>query len=115
VGFEINGEPPFLSLSCVHQLLMVTREALHNALIHANADRVEVQLKHDARTITILIKDDGRGLPQEMASGSEVGHFGLQGMRERMVQLGGTLEIENRPSGGTIVMVRVTDLRRRDM
>lgn len=115
VGFEIDGEPPFLSLSCVHQLLMVAREALHNALIHANANRVEVQLKHDATTVTILIKDNGRGLPEEMASGSEVGHFGLQGMRERMIQLGGTLEIENRPSGGTTVMVRVTEPRRRDM
>ena len=58
---------------------MVTREALHNALIHAHAKHVDVQLKHDGRTVTIHVKDDGRGLPQELASGSEVGHFGFKG------------------------------------
>ena len=109
VGLEIAGNPPSLARSCVYQLLMVTREALHNALIHAHARRVEVQLKHDVGTVTILVKDDGRGLPAELASGAEVGHFGLQGMRERMIRLGGSLEIESAPSSGTVVTMRVTD------
>ena len=113
VGLEVTGDPPSLARSCVHQLLMVTREALHNALIHAHARRVEVQLKHEGKTVTILVKDDGRGLPPELATGSEVGHFGLQGMRERMIRLGGSLEIESRPSNGTVVIIRVTDSGRR--
>jgi signal transduction histidine kinase/ligand-binding sensor domain-containing protein len=114
VGLVITGNPPSLARSCAYQLLMVTREALHNALIHAHATRVEVQLKHDVRTITIFVKDNGRGLPPELASGSEIGHFGLQGMRERMMHLGGSLEIESRPSSGTVVTVRVTDPGRTD-
>ena len=109
VDLDIAGNLPSLSRSCVYQLLMVTREALHNALIHAHARRVEVQLKHEGRTVTIFVKDDGRGLPPELASGSEAGHFGLQGMRERMIRLGGSLEIESRPSSGTVVTARVTD------
>ena len=109
VGLEINGELPSLSRSCVYQLLMVTREALHNALIHAHASRVEVQLKHDGKTLTIFVKDNGLGLPPEQAFSSEAGHFGLRGMRERMTQLGGSLEIESRPSSGTIVTVRVAE------
>ena len=109
VGLEIDGGSPSLSGACVHQLLMVTREALHNALIHAHAKHVDVQLRHDGRTVTIHVKDDGRGLPEELAFGSEVGHFGLQGMRERMIHLGGTLEIESQPSSGTVVTVRVMD------
>jgi hypothetical protein len=103
-----------MARSCAYQLLMVTREALHNALIHAHARRVEVQLKHEGNTVTILVKDDGRGLPPELATGSEVGHFGLQGMRERMIRLGGSLEIESRPSSGTVVTVRVTDAGRKN-
>lgn len=108
VGLEIAGNPPSLARSCVYQLLMVTREALHNALIHAHARRVEVQLRHDVRAVTILVKDDGQGLPPELASGSEVGHFGLKGMRERMIHLGGSLEIESAPSSGTVVTMHVT-------
>jgi signal transduction histidine kinase len=114
VGLEITGGSPSMARSCVHQLLMVTREALHNALIHAHAGHVEVQLKHDGRTVTIFVKDDGWGLPPEQASSSEVGHFGLQGMRERMIHLGGSLEIESGPSSGTIVTMRVTNPGRKD-
>jgi len=115
VGLEIIGESLSLERSCVHQLLMVTREALHNALVHAHARHVEVQLKHEGKTVTIFVKDDGRGLPPEPVSGSEVGHFGLQGMRERMVHLGGSLKIESGPSTGTVVTVRVTDRGQKDL
>ncbi len=114
VGLVITGDSPSMARSCVHQLLMVTREALHNALIHAHAKRVDVQLKHDGRTVTIFVKDDGRGLPPEQAFSSQAGHFGLQGMRERMIHLGGSLEIETRPSSGTIVIMRLTDPSRKD-
>ena len=114
VGLEMTGNPPSLARSCAYQLLMVTREALHNALIHAHARRVEVQLKHEGSTVTISVKDDGRGLAPELASGSEVGHFGLKGMRERMIQLGGSLEIESGPINGTVVTVSVTNPSRKD-
>ena len=73
-----------------------------------------MQLKQDDRTVTILVKDDGRGLAPDLAADSEVRHFGLQGMRERMTQLGGSLEIESRPSSGTVVTVRVTDPGRKN-
>ena len=115
VGLEITGESLPLERSCVHQLLMVTREALHNALVHAHARHVGVQLKHEGKTVTIFVKDDGRGLPPEPVSGSEAGHFGLQGMRERMIHLGGSLEIESRPSSGTVVTVRMTDRGQKDL
>ena len=109
VGLEIDGELPALSRSSVYQLLMVTREALHNALIHAHASRVEVQLKNDGKTLTIFVKDNGRGLPRQEEFISGPGHFGLRGMRERMTHLGGSLEIESQPSSGTTVIVRVAE------
>jgi signal transduction histidine kinase len=75
---------------------LVLREALTNAVRHAGATRVDVQVAHHRDTVTILVEDDGAGpAPSPDTEGS-----GIRGMRERVRQLGGTLQITGRqPSG----------------
>ena len=81
-------------------LAMSLREAVTNVLRHAAAQRVEVELGEEGGHLRLLIADDGRG-------GIESHGNGLAGMRERLQALGGTLEIDSPPGGGTRLLIRV--------
>jgi signal transduction histidine kinase len=78
----------------------IVQEAITNVVRHAAARSAGIALRVDdtAGMLTIVVEDDGRGLAQAPRSG-----VGLQSMRERAEELGGTLAIESRPGGGTIV------------
>jgi signal transduction histidine kinase len=89
-------------------LILVTQEAVHNALHHANPARIEVLVDVDGDgRLTIVIRDDGAGFEVGTQAGPRHGHFGLAGMRERVERLGGTFEVESTPGGGTIVRAAV--------
>ena len=53
------------------------------------------------------IRDDGRGFEPPAADVTDLGHFGIVGMRERMEQLGGSVELVSAPGKGTTVTVRL--------
>lgn len=80
----------------------IVQEALTNVLKHAAADRVRVDASVAGGRLQIRVTDDGRGLTDDRGSG-----FGLVGMRERAGLAGGTLAIEPRPGGGTVVDVEL--------
>ncbi len=83
-------------------LYRTAQESLHNIARHSKARSFSVQLKSDAATVGLLIKDDGAGFgrPQLRA-----GTFGLRGMRERIAALGGKVKIQSRPGVGTSIHV----------
>ena len=81
---------------------MVAREALANALSHAQAGQIELRLDGDESSLRLEVIDDGRGLT-EPPPAERVGHLGLVGMRERAVAIGGRLDIESAPGAGTTV------------
>ena len=91
-------------------LLLVVQEAIRNALQHGRPTRIVVRVVQDApsRTVSVTIKDDGGGFVVAAADGPAQGHFGLQGMQERIAGLGGTCAIESRPGAGTTVTATVT-------
>jgi two-component system, NarL family, sensor histidine kinase DesK len=80
-------------------LAMTLREAVTNVLRHAQAARVEVELGEHEGSLRLTIADDGRG-------GIESHGNGLAGMRERLVAIGGTLEIDSPPGAGTRLLIR---------
>jgi len=83
-------------------LLLVAQEALHNALRHAGASTIEVSLgPENERGIRVVVSDDGRGFETGDLPGPSQGHFGIQGMIDRMQRIGGSLVIESRSGGGT--------------
>ena len=86
-------------------LFRVLQEALHNAAKHSRAHRVEVRLAYDENQLDLTVSDDGTGFDAEAATSK--GGLGLISMRERVRLLNGTLLIESRPTGGTVVHARV--------
>ncbi len=84
-------------------LYRVLQEALTNVLRHAKAGHVRVSLRDRAPSVTLEVKDDGRGFDPEAPTRS----FGLLGMRERVASVGGTLVLESGPGKGTLVRAEV--------
>ena len=87
----------------------IAREALANALRHAGANRVHVQLEYAAGHLRVHISDDGCGIQPEVVEFGRSGHWGLSGMRERAERIGATLRLRSRVNGGTDVELRVPD------
>ncbi|MBN9517185.1 PAS domain-containing protein [bacterium] len=85
-------------------LYRVVQEALTNVAKHAGASAVAVTVGVTGHTATAVVEDDGRGFDPE---GAGQGRLGLVGMRERVALVGGTLEVESSPGGGTMVIARV--------
>jgi signal transduction histidine kinase len=91
---DVGGTPQIQLL--VYQ---VAREALQNAVKHSDADRIEVRLYRDGPTIRLVVIDDGCGFAYSDVDRRM--HFGLELMKERLIMVGGSLEIDTAPGEGT--------------
>jgi signal transduction histidine kinase len=76
----------------------LVQEALTNIAKHAHASTAVVTVAHEPGSVRVEVRDDGRGF--DPSAGSD--GFGLTGMRERVTQAGGTLEISSSPRGTTV-------------
>ena len=81
-------------------LFRVTQESLNNVVKHARATHIEVSLSKSGDVLFLKVVDDGAGFHRE--AGRPQG-FGLSGMRERMLQVNGRLDIHSSPGAGTTV------------
>ncbi len=95
---------PPLSAAKEVGLFRILQEALTNVIRHAQAHTVELTLCVEGQDLCLSISDDGRGfIPVTDRPTS----FGLVGMRERVLMLGGTLTLQSQPGEGTLLSVRV--------
>lgn len=103
----VTGELAAIKEPAGEHLYHIGREALLNAFRHAGACRIELELGYARDHITLQVRDDGRGIAEEvLAAGELPGHWGLIGMRERAAKIGATLDLWCRPSMGTVVELR---------
>jgi signal transduction histidine kinase len=98
-------------------LFRILQEALTNIHRHSNSARAEVSIAMQAQEVTMTIRDYGKGIPPETLSnfktnGTRVG-VGLAGMKERVMEFKGSLEIQS-DGGGTKITVRMP-VHRRDL
>lgn len=109
VSVETSGEPCGVHETVARQLLFVVQEAVLNALHHGAAKTVAVTLAFSpgAAALDMAVRDDGRGFDVGLQPGPAIGHFGIQGMRERVESLDGDFEIASTPGSGTTVTARV--------
>lgn len=96
-------------------LLLVVQELVRNALRHAQARtiRVEVSAAADGNGLSLTVGDDGCGFILGEQAGPTDGHFGIIGITERIELLSGRLTINTAPGSGTVVHV-VAPLRSYD-
>ena len=84
------------------EIYLIGREAMLNALQHAKAVEIEVELAYEGKQFRVRVCDDGVGIdPKIMEAGYRPGHWGLAGMRERATGIGGQLMIRARSGTGT--------------
>ena len=104
---EISG--PQKALPAVYELPLfrVIQEGVNNIGQHARASSALVRLAVDpAGGVAVSVRDNGRGFdPSQLGPTDPVGHFGLRQMRERIVGLGGTLDIRSAPGQGTELVI----------
>jgi PAS domain S-box-containing protein len=93
-------DEPAIATEAKEALFRIAQEALHNIVKHAGAQSVEVRLDAAPESLILQVRDDGRGFD---TSQSFPGHLGLRSMRERMVRLGGHLQLTSEADGGSIV------------
>lgn len=86
-------------------LYRIAQEALNNALKHARAHTVSINLCQDQQSVILEIADDGVGFDPIATPGK--GGLGLGGMKERALLLGGRLTVSSKPGEGTTVRVEV--------
>jgi two-component system, NarL family, sensor histidine kinase UhpB len=97
-----SGLPP-MTRETELVIYRIAQESLTNALRHSGAATVTVSLKHDARTVTLTVADDGKGIPETLPAATA----GIAGMRERALLVGASLSIGSRQEGGTEIHLTV--------
>jgi signal transduction histidine kinase len=87
-----------------HTIYRIVQESLTNAVRHSNGHRVEVRLTRNDSHIRVEVEDWGIGFDPKTVKGSR---FGLTGIRERAVLLGGSATIDTTPGKGTRITVEL--------
>ena len=90
-----------LSDSTAHAVLRILRELAANAVRHGKAKHVRIAGELAKGIMRFSVRDDGCGFAADRCPGPDQGHFGLDGIRERIKHLGGTFSIESSPGDGT--------------
>jgi signal transduction histidine kinase len=99
--FQAQGKLPELPPSWQENLLHIGQEALSNTLKYARAANFETRLSYNAKALRLELRDDGRGFKTKDRHDG----VGLRGMRERVEQMGGALEITSIRGKGTKITV----------
>ena len=107
IAVRFNVPRTRLSDNTAHMLLCIIRELVLNAIRHGNASNIRVSGVLDDGELKFSVRDNGSGFDPENSLGVLQGHFGLQGIRERVEQLGGTLHIASAIGSGTRVAISI--------
>ncbi|HVJ46589.1 MAG TPA: sensor histidine kinase, partial [Luteolibacter sp.] len=104
IRFVPEDNLPAIPALAQHHLLRISREAVNNAIKYSGAEAIRVSLDRLPDAIRLRVQDDGAGFNLAERSNAS-GHFGLQGMKERVRKLGAQLDLHSAPGEGTRVEV----------
>ena len=103
---EVEGDAYEFDSGAMHEITMASREAIYNALLHANPTRIEVFARFSEEEFALTVEDNGSGFESGKESSTE-GHFGLVGIEERIRRLGGRVQVKSVVAKGTSVSIWV--------
>jgi two-component system sensor histidine kinase UhpB len=103
--FVVTGTLPRLSPDCELAVYRIAQEAVNNALRHAHAACIRVELAAEQTRVSLRVSDDGIGfhVPTNFTDLTRTGHFGLIGMRERAALANGSLAVKSTIKNGTVI------------
>jgi signal transduction histidine kinase len=96
-----------ISDTTAHALINIIRELSVNAVRHGSARHIWIAGEHQEKTVRFSVRDDGTGFDPQNRPGPAQGHFGLQGVKERVTKLGGTLTIKSNFGEGAKITVEI--------
>ncbi len=102
LSLDFNVPRSKLSDNTAHALLRTIRELVLNAVRHGGATKVTVSGSIADGHLTCTVSDNGCGFDPDVVPGVAQGHFGLQGIQERIADLNGKVSISSSPRGSTI-------------
>ena len=97
----VEGERRRLSPIIQEEIYRIALELLRNAFRHANAHRIETEIRYDDGLLRLRIRDDGKGMDTKKLQEGSAGHWGLRGVRERAERIGARLDLWSEPGVGT--------------
>ncbi len=106
VTVEVVGQERRLDPQSELAVFRIIQEAWSNVRRHAQARHVAIEFRYGKDALDVSFEDDGKGFDPSLA-GSQRGHFGLLGMQERAMLVGGRVEITSAPETGTVLRVHV--------
>ena len=98
----VEGERRGLLPMIKDEIGRIAQELLRNAFRHARAHEIEVEIRYEKDVFRLIVRDDGKGMdPQILKDGGRAGHWGLPGVQERALGIGGRLEFWSEAGAGT--------------
>jgi ligand-binding sensor domain-containing protein/signal transduction histidine kinase len=107
IDYSMTGAPFATSQPVSHDLLMVAREAVLNAVRHGSPTRVEIHLSYSRDELAMNVIDDGCGFDPDHGEHLNGHHFGLKGMKERVHRCGGKFHLDSAIGKGVHIDVRL--------
>lgn len=109
LSVSVTGESDALDPMVRYEVFRIASEAIANAMQHSDANSIQIDISY-VGDLRVTVRDDGRGVEEDLLVNGREGHFGIRGMRERANQIGASLDLFSRPGHGTEVRLTVPAL-----
>jgi signal transduction histidine kinase len=113
IACQAVGTPVPLDARVAHDIVMIAKEAVLNAVHHGRPESVVLSASFEPTQLQVRVTDDGCGFDPSVMASRPGEHYGLMGMNERAKQMGGAFTLNSAPGRGTQVSVTVP-IRPRD-
>lgn len=108
LSIRFAGRRDLINDTTAHAVLNILRELVANATVHGEASAVSIAGEARPGLIRFSVSDNGTGFDPAHRPGQDDGHFGLDGISERLEALGGTMDIESAPGRGTYIRISIS-------